>query len=82
MVTTALKVGSLSSLTNQMYLANAVQTYKPSKVIYEGLLNHVNAGSAQKVSGANVWLVSGSVTYYILLLSNGQDYMGIRTLTR
>ena len=60
MVTTALQVGPLSGLTRRMFLADQVQTYKPSRAIYDGLLGYINSTpGTQKVSGQNVWLVSG-----------------------
>lgn len=43
-----------------MFLADQVQTYKPSRAIYDGLLGYINSTpGTQKVSGQNVWLVSG-----------------------
>ena len=59
MVSKALDVASLSALSKRMFLADSVQTYKPSKAIYDGLLKYVNEGAEQKVTGENVWLVSG-----------------------
>ncbi|EKM53331.1 uncharacterized protein PHACADRAFT_259620 [Phanerochaete carnosa HHB-10118-sp] len=60
MVTKALQVDSLSTLTKRMFLADAAQTYKPSRAIYDGLVRHVNEGASQPVAADHVWLVSGN----------------------
>lgn len=59
MVSKALDVASLSTLSKRMFLADSVQAYKPSRSIYDGLLKYVNEGAEQHITGENVWLVSG-----------------------
>ena len=59
MVTTALEACALTSLTNRMHLADHVQVYKPSRAIYDSLVQYANAGPGPSVARENIWLVSG-----------------------
>lgn len=60
MVTKALEVGSLAALTERMFLADEVQTYKPARAIYEALVRYVNEGAGERIPADHVWLVSGN----------------------
>lgn len=59
MVTMALQVGSLSTLSKRIFVADQVRTYKPSRAIYEGLLQYLNRDAPEPIPAENVWLVSG-----------------------
>lgn len=61
MVTTALEAGALAPLARRMFLADAVQTYKPARAIYDGLVRFVNHGAGEQVPPDHIWLVSGCV---------------------
>lgn len=59
MVSAALGVSELSSMIPEAFLADSVQRYKPSPVIYEELITHINKKETPPIPARNVWLVSG-----------------------
>ena len=63
MISSALANASLSIVPHGGFFADEVQTYKPSRKIYEALIAYINAtptlNEGRGVVPENVWLVSG-----------------------
>ncbi|KAI0071686.1 haloacid dehalogenase [Panus rudis PR-1116 ss-1] len=61
MVSTALTTDYLASIPLKIYVADSVRQYKPSQVIYKGLLSFIKESEeAASISAEDVWLVSGN----------------------
>ena len=59
MVSTALEASGLAPVIPETFLADNVRRYKPSPVIYEGLISHITNKETPPIASQNVWLVSG-----------------------
>ena len=67
MVQSALAAAKLSHLTQDIYVADSVQRYKPSPEIYKGLLKKVGKESHPE----ECFLVSGCAPYFSIILVFG-----------
>ncbi|KAH8096771.1 haloacid dehalogenase [Cristinia sonorae] len=64
MIQSALAGTQLTTIPYGIFLADTMQTYKPSTTIYKDLVAHINAtpnlNDGTEVPSGNVWLVSGN----------------------
>ena len=63
MIDSALAGTSLSTIPHGTFVADEVNTYKPSTVIYTSLARYINStptlNDSAEVPSENIWLVSG-----------------------